>query len=236
MGKLWAFLNSDFMASASRIVLTAGVVFSSVYMAGTIKQIATVPANRAPTKARANVPKSVTTVQPPENAFYVEGSALAQIVVMEWGDNQCPYCARASQEIEPKLEPLVKWGKIQFASIEFPLSSIHPFAEKLSEAALCSGNRYFDVRRNERLHQKELQTIGLAGVLKASEFNLMDSCYQSSEVAGLVNSFVAEGNRIGVQGTPTFVVGRKASGKIVGEMTLGGWPEVQALLKKYGVA
>ncbi|MDO8608931.1 MAG: thioredoxin domain-containing protein [bacterium] len=65
-----------------------------------------------------------------------EGSKDAKVTIIEFSDFQCPYCIRAY----PTVKQIISTYKneIKFVFKQFPLTSIHPFAQKAAEASLCA--------------------------------------------------------------------------------------------------
>jgi predicted DsbA family dithiol-disulfide isomerase len=51
-----------------------------------------------------------------------------------------------------------------------------------------------------------------------------DSCYSSREYQGEVDADLAEGQNIGIQGTPGFVVGTIENGQVTGVLVPGAYP------------
>ncbi|MBI2029823.1 thioredoxin domain-containing protein [Candidatus Gottesmanbacteria bacterium] len=63
----------------------------------------------------------------------------APITLIEYSDFECPYCIRAYPTVK---EVLKQYGdKIKFSYKNFPLSSIHPNAQKAAEAAACASEQ-----------------------------------------------------------------------------------------------
>src|ERR1700722_552313 len=68
---------------------------------------------------------------------HVQGSLNAGIVLVEYGDYECPYCGEAYpvvQELQRRLA-----GQLCFAFRNFPLATAHPHAESAAEAAEAAG-------------------------------------------------------------------------------------------------
>jgi protein-disulfide isomerase len=73
-------------------------------------------------------------------AFMVKGDPSAPVVLEEWSDYQCPYCAQHAGTTSKQLdESFVDTGQVRIVFRDFPLSSIHEHAAKASEAARCAG-------------------------------------------------------------------------------------------------
>jgi protein-disulfide isomerase len=99
---------------------------------------------------------------------------------------------------------------------DFPLS-IHNNAQKAAEASRCAGEQekyweYHDVlfKNINALAAENLKKYATDLKLDAAKFN---ECLDSGKHAAAVNKDMAEGTKVGVSGTPAFLVnGRFLSG------------------------
>ncbi|MGL4809572.1 MAG: thioredoxin domain-containing protein, partial [Giesbergeria sp.] len=67
------------------------------------------------------------------------GSSAAQVMIIEFTDLQCPYCARFANTTWPRLrQDYVETGKVRFATRDLPLP-FHAFALPAAIAARCAG-------------------------------------------------------------------------------------------------
>jgi protein-disulfide isomerase len=76
-----------------------------------------------------------------------EGESSAKVTMVEFSDYQCPFCGRFYTQTELQLKKeYIDTGKIKFYYRDFPLTQIHPGAEKGAEAARCAGdqNKYWE--------------------------------------------------------------------------------------------
>lgn len=76
----------------------------------------------------------------------VSGNQNAKVTLVEFSDYQCPFCGRHYTQAEQQLKKeYIDTGKVKFYYRDFPLSQIHPGAEKGAEAARCAGdqNKYW---------------------------------------------------------------------------------------------
>ncbi len=148
----------------------------------------------------------------------VLGNANAKVTIVEFSDFECPFCGRFyTDTLVPMKKDYVETGKVKFIYRDFPLSSIHPDAEKAAEAAECAGEqgKYYAMHDTLFANQQALDVTSLKGYASAlgldtAKFNsCLDSGKMSSEVA---NDF-QDGVTAGVQGTPTlFINGKKLVG------------------------
>lgn len=71
-----------------------------------------------------------------------KGEAGAKVKVIEFADFECPACAYFHSATFAKLdEEYIQKGKVYFAYKNFPLVSIHEFAQKAAEASLCANQQ-----------------------------------------------------------------------------------------------
>lgn len=140
------------------------------------------------------------------------GNKDAKVTLVEFTDYQCPFCARYAVQTFPQiLADYIKNGKVRYIVRDFPLDSIHPAAEKASEAAHCAGDqgKYWEMRQrlfeNQRaLGPKDLPVYARALNLDAGKFQ---QCLDAGKYASLVHKNATEGASAGVEGTPTFFLG-----------------------------
>lgn len=75
------------------------------------------------------------------------GNANAPITIVEFSDYQCPFCERFYTQTEGQLKSAyIDTGKVKMYYRDFPLSQIHPGAQKGAEAARCASdqNKYWE--------------------------------------------------------------------------------------------
>jgi protein-disulfide isomerase len=161
---------------------------------------------------------------------HVLGSSSAKVTLIAYSDFQCPFC----QRFHPTALKLVNdyKGKVRLVFRSFPLSSIHPQAQKASEAAECvaslKGNdafwKYADLLFQSQDSLGDALYADLAVKVGANK-GAFQSCLSSGKFAAKVNASEAEGASAGVQGTPaTFVVAADGSAELMG----GALPYEQA--------
>ena len=68
------------------------------------------------------------------------GPTDAKVTVVEFSDFQCPYCGRFVSQTYSQIKQEYG-GKVHFVFRDFPLSTIHPWAEKGAEAAGCANEQ-----------------------------------------------------------------------------------------------
>jgi protein-disulfide isomerase len=72
----------------------------------------------------------------------VRGSAAALVTVYEMSDFQCPFCRTFALSTFPAIDSAyIATGKVRWAYINFPLTSVHENALAAAELALCAARQ-----------------------------------------------------------------------------------------------
>jgi len=139
---------------------------------------------------------------------HILGAADAPVILLEYGDFQCPHCGAAHPEVERVRRRMGK--RMAFVYRHFPLTNLHPRAQSAAEAAEAAGaqGRFWDMHdilyeRQDALEDEDLLTY-------AEEIGLNLERFASDLVSGthaprVRNDFMS-GVRSGVNGTPTFFI------------------------------
>jgi len=134
------------------------------------------------------------------------GNSNASIILVEYGDFECPYCGRAHPLVKRLLEE--KGDEIHFVFRNFPLRKIHPNAYDAAVAAEAAGkqNKFWQMHDLIFENQKRLSWSFLLSLADGLDLNLeqffQDS--KSNEVKNKIETDFESGIRSGVNRTPTF--------------------------------
>ena len=112
----------------------------------------------------------------------------------------------------PKLEKeYIETGKLKYVARDFPLDAIHKFARKASEAFWCANEQGKGEAMHNRLfaNQQQLQPEALGGHAEALGLDVQafKTCLDSGKFAKKVEASVQDGQKVGVTGTPAFLLG-----------------------------
>jgi protein-disulfide isomerase len=148
------------------------------------------------------------------------GRADAPVTLVEFSDYQCPFCQRFFATTLPALKKdYVDTGKVRYVFRDFPLDQIHPLARKAAEAAHCAGEqgKYWEMHDLLFQNQRALAPLQLAEHARTVGVDgaQFEECLSSGRQAARVERGLADGGAVGVQGTPTFVVGKTKAGDVV---------------------
>jgi protein-disulfide isomerase len=154
----------------------------------------------------------------------VLGSPDAKVLMIEFGDYQCPSCRMFWKDIEPRLKKeYIDTGKVKLVFRDFPLTGIHPEAVLAAEAVNCARdqNKYWEyhdkVFREQYNKGDDVIRLKPADLKKwAKDLKLdpasFDQCLDSEKYKDEIAKDKMEGEAAGVQGTPTFFI----NGHVVG--------------------
>ena len=166
----------------------------------------------------------------------VLGSADAKVLMIEFGDYQCPSCRMFWKDVEPRLKKdYIDTGKVKLVFRDFPLMQIHPEALLAAMAVDCAGEQgkywqYHDkVFREQYNRGDDIIRLKAADLKKwAKEIGVdqpkFDQCLDSEKFKDEVLKDKADGDAAGVQGTPTFFI----NGRVMGGAQ--GYPEYRKLI------
>ena len=149
------------------------------------------------------------------------GDPNAPVVVVEYSDYQCPFCRRYFQETMSQIKvDYIDTGRVYYVFKDFPIASLHPLAYRLHEAALCAGDSggqstYWQAHglffNQAELFQQNSETAMDAAILAQFEqlelpITEIQECLSNGRFAEEVQTYIAEGQSLGVNGTPSFFI------------------------------
>jgi protein-disulfide isomerase len=179
---------------------------------------------------RAMLPTARKIVMPYNPNWPSIGRTDAPLVMVEFEDYECPFSRRFKSQTFDKLSDKIADGSLRFIARDLPLQ-MHPYALKAAVAARCAGqqnkppDKYWEVRealyaepdlnddvitRIARQHGLEMSAFGRCQKDQVAETNIVDEA--------------ARMNKLGIVGTPTFVLGRVKNNLIEGVTMIGALP------------
>lgn len=171
----------------------------------------------------------MSQLRPPvTEADHVQGRLDAPIVLVEYGDFECPYCGAAHPHLSAVQAAM--GDRLCFVFRHFPLSQAHPHAERAAEFSEAAGTigRFWEMHDLLFEHQRALDDLSLARYAAAL------GCDGTLVAAALHGGFAAKvradftsGVRSGVNGTPYLFVN--------GERFEGAWDAESLLVAFRGV-
>lgn len=164
-------------------------------------------------KSGSNSSSSASNGQP---TSHTEGKGQTGVTLVEYGDYQCPYCGEYFPIVEQVAAKYNDQIKFQFRN--FPLINLHQnafAAARAAEAASLQG-KFWDMYRliyegqsqwsesnnANQFFQQYARQLGL-------NMSLFNRDYSSNQVNNAINADKAEGDKLNIQGTPTFFLDDK---------------------------
>lgn len=139
---------------------------------------------------------------------HVLGPPDASVTLLEYGDFECPYCGAAHAVVKELRESL--GDRVRFAFRHFPLSQIHPHAERAALAAESAGRqgRFWEMHdllfeNQDALEDDDLLRYAASLGLDMAAFA---AGMEDEELQERVREDFVSGVRSGVNGTPTFFI------------------------------
>lgn len=181
-------------------------------------------------------------------ADHVLGNPEAKVVLVEYGDFQCPGCGGA----HPKLKEIAEKYKDDLAFVfrNYPLTSIHPNARAASAAAEAAGRlgKYWEMHDTLYENQSDWQNasgtersdifIGYAEAIGLNKDKFQAALTEQNErINQKINFDLSLGKKDGVEGTPTLMLNGKVLTDDQSQNVIGGDGStleklIQAELKK----
>lgn len=161
------------------------------------------------------------------------GNPEARVAIVAFSDFQCPYCQRFHQSSYPTLkERYIDTGKVLMAYRDLPLA-FHPLAKGAAAAAHCAGaqGRYWEAvdalfEAQERLGPELYREIAAGFGLDPDAFR---ACLDDPAVMARVESDAAAAAALGIEGTPTFFVGRVEGRRVIEAIPMIGLQPYEAM-------
>lgn len=146
---------------------------------------------------------------------HLQGSKNAPIVLVEYGDYQCPYCGAAYPVIKKLQEHF--GDKMLFVFRNFPLVSSHAHSLDAALAAEAAAHQSQFWKMHDILyeHQNQLDSNHLYSYAKSLnlDMNRFEKDIKKSQTIEHIREDMEAGEESGVDGTPSFYInGRKYHG------------------------
>jgi protein-disulfide isomerase len=180
----------------------------------------------APTAPTQPAPDAATQTPPPEVQEFMLGlqrrdaddpmaigDVDAPVVMIEYADYRCPYCASFHLDTRPELAPLVEDGTLR---IEFRDLVIFDETSRLAalagRAAAEQGhleayqNEVFALSREGHGEYDREDLISLADEVGVEDLDAFETALDDADLQAAVDADTAEARAIGVTSTPTFLI------------------------------
>jgi protein-disulfide isomerase len=179
---------------------------------------------------------AVVAPAPPETPVTVSldgalilGKADAPVTMVEFTDFECPFCrAFHLSSFDQIKREFIDTGKLRYVSRDYPLS-FHPNASPAARAARCAveQGKFWELRHALLVNNAALGGVdGIVAIARGVGLNEapLRSCIASSKYDSQIQADLTFADSIGVNGTPTFVIGRSKGNTVEGMKLVGAQP------------
>lgn len=153
-------------------------------------------------------PLLIVLTPPVSERDHIRGSLRAPVILVEYGGFECPACGQAYPIVKALQQQLAATLAVVFR--HFPLTTIHPHAQRAAEAAEAAGaqGKFWSMHdllfeRQEALEYESLAEYAAQIGLDLTRFARDVAAHRHLAKA---RADFASGVRSGVNGTPTFFV------------------------------
>ena len=143
---------------------------------------------------------------------WIRGNPDAKIVIVEYSDLDCPFCKVFHATMQQLIEDFGKNGDVAWVYRHFPLTSLHPNAERHAIAAECAGKvggndafwKFVDalVAANPGNQQADPARYGEWAAAAGADPTAFANCMNDPEVAKAVRAEYDNAVAAGGTGTP----------------------------------
>jgi protein-disulfide isomerase len=151
-------------------------------------------------------------------ADHVYGDATSKVVLIEYGDFQCPYCGAAHPNVKSITQEYA--GQVAFVFRNFPLTTIHPNAKAAAAVVEAAGlqGKYWEM--HNLIYESQSAWVDLTGTARDNQFvayakqlglniTKFDTDISSDAVLQKIAYDQALAGKLNVDSTPTFTLNGK---------------------------
>ncbi|MFI6515976.1 DsbA family protein [Spirillospora sp. NPDC050679] len=152
---------------------------------------------------------------PPDDRALFSGSDSAPVTIVEFGDFQCPKCGTFARTIKPELRRrYVDTGVVRFIWRDFPTFGKESERAAYASRAAARQGRFWPfhdalyARQPKRMNSGRIDDAFLREVARAAGLDVarFDADRKSAAVRKAVDDDFGFGQRLGVPGTPAFLI------------------------------
>jgi protein-disulfide isomerase len=217
-------------------IIVAGVIIGmAIFISSRGTSNTTQNLNNTNSKSSASASQTTPTNNTNTNTVTVSlgsnpvlgNTKTAKVGIVEFGDFQCPYCKEFNNSAFPTIQSnYINNGKIIYSFRNYPLTTIHPLSLGMAQESGCFGEQgkfWKFVSKMYSTNQDTNTPNVVAQYAKAMGLNMTDynNCVQNDPFQSKIQNDINAGNRINLQGTPSFVIGKYKNNKVTGQIILG---------------
>jgi protein-disulfide isomerase len=191
-----------------------------------IKELLAKPQQAMPAAPTAQAKPESLTIK--GGGIYVLGKSDAPLTLVEFTDYECPFCKRFYETTFQTLKKnYIETGKLKFISRNMPLP-MHPHALKAAQASTCAGDqgKFWEMKDLLFRNQNRLEVEALTGYANDISLNAetFKTCMADDARLKSISDEASYINSLGVNGTPSFVLGKSVGDSVEGRKIVGAQP------------
>lgn len=233
-----AILLGSLLISGSILSMNRGGAIPLKTGTGTDTAVAPTPTDQSDTSATTSI----------DDDPILGAKGKAKVAIIEFSDFECPFCKRFHADtFDTLIKDYVDTGKAILVARDFPLSFHDPVASVEAAVAECvrkekGDGAYFSfakgVYENTVANGKGLAAGKLDELVRTVGANTtrVNACAETDAIKQEIAKDVADGQKAGISGTPSFIIGTlDADGNVTGERIVGALPidGFKATIEKY---
>jgi Protein-disulfide isomerase len=203
-------MNPEPQSKSSSILVPIAII-----LAGAMVAVAVYFTGGGPVKNPNQAEEEKIVLTPVSAEDHILGNPLAEVVVVEYSDFECPFCKVFHNTMHQIVS---EYGdKVAWVFRHMPIPELHAKAKKEAEASECAaeqgGNtifwkyadKIFEITKgNDSLDPSELPKIALGLGLDVEKFN---SCLSSGKYTQVIENSIKQADKDGIpKGTPYSII------------------------------
>jgi protein-disulfide isomerase len=147
--------------------------------------------------------------------FPVKGNDKAKVTIVEFADFRCPFCEKFYTDVKPQIiKEYVDTGKVKLYYRQYPF--LGPASIVAADAAECANEQgkfwdYYDYLFKNQPDESDTSmyntdTLTQAATTLSLNGDQFRQCLDSKKYDAQAQADLADGQKVGVQGTPTFYI------------------------------
>lgn len=156
------------------------------------------------------------------------GRSDAPLVMVEYTDYQCAFCNQFYANTFPELKKqYIDTGKMRFISRDFPLE-FHQNALKAAQATHCAGeqDKFWQMKDSLMINSARLTPDLINSIARDIPLDMSryQTCMETGKYLTEIKNGIAAANSVGINGTPSFVIGTMNGDTLNGLRVVGAQP------------
>ena len=156
------------------------------------------------------------------------GKSDAPLVMVEYTDYQCPFCNRFTTATFPDLKKqYIDTGKMRFISRDYPLD-FHPHSMKAAQATRCAADqdKFWQMKDALMTNYARMSPELITSLARDASLDMgaFQACVDGGNHLAEIKEGIAAAQTVGINGTPSFVLGRMNGDYLEGYRIVGAQP------------